>query len=173
MFQRVSEPADESYQEEAIRAVTAQVSSNEAFPRGHLYILIFDQDHITPGHEQRARMAAEQFIRRRVRPADRVALYAIPGPGPQMGFTADKLRAISALESIRGSYQRLVSTPYGTIALYEAHRIVQGDTKLISDVLERMRAEGDIVAREGRERGVGGAGEDLSVSQRLLVENAR
>lgn len=173
MFQRVSEPADESYQEEAIRAVTAQVSSNEAFPRGHLYILIFDQEHITPGNEQRARMAAEQFIRRRVRPADRVALYAIPGPGPQMGFTADKLRAISALESIRGSYQRLVSTPYGTIALYEAHRIVQGDTKLISDVLERMRAEGDIVAREGRERGVGGAGEDLSVSQRLLVENAR
>ena len=41
LFQRVTEPA-ESYVEAAMRAVTAQVSSNDAFPRGHLYILIFD-----------------------------------------------------------------------------------------------------------------------------------
>ncbi|HEY0873114.1 MAG TPA: VWA domain-containing protein, partial [Vicinamibacterales bacterium] len=173
MFQRVTEPADDSFREEAIRAVTAQVSSNDAFPRGHLYILIFDQEHITPGNEQRARMAAEQFIRSRVRPADRVALYAIPGPGPQMGFTADKMRAIGALESVRGGYQRTVSTPFGTMALFEAHRVVQGDTKLIADLLDRMRAETDVVAREARERGVGAGGEDPSIAQRLLVENAR
>src|SRR5690606_41678498 len=102
MFQRVSEPADESYQEEAIRAVTAQVSSNEAFPRGHLYILIFDQQHITAGNEQRARMAAEQFIKTRVRPSDRIALFAVPGPGPQVGFTADTTRVLGQLKSIRG-----------------------------------------------------------------------
>ena len=34
-----------------------------------LMILIFDQEHISPGNEQRARRAAEDFIRRRVRPA--------------------------------------------------------------------------------------------------------
>ena len=71
LFQRVTEPA-ESYADAAIRAVTAEVSSNEAFPRGHLYILIFDQQHITPGNEQRARRAADEFIRWRVRPSDRV-----------------------------------------------------------------------------------------------------
>jgi VWFA-related protein len=94
LFQRVTEPA-ESYVDAAMRAVTAQVSSNDAFPRGHLYILIFDQEHITAGNEQRARMAAEQFIRTRVRPSDRVALFGIPGPGPQIGFTAAKNRDLS------------------------------------------------------------------------------
>ena len=103
LFQRITEPA-ESYVDAATRAVTAQVSSNDAFPRGHLYILIFDQEHITAGNEQRARMAAEQFIRTRVRPSDRVALFGIPGPGPQIGFTAQKSRAMlsrnSALRSV-------------------------------------------------------------------------
>ncbi len=128
LFQRITEPA-ESYVDAALRAVTAEVSSNEAFPRGHLYILIFDQQHITPGNEQRARVAAEQFIRRRVRPSDRVALFAIPGPGPQVGFTADKLRAIRELDSIRGSYERFVSSPLGRMTAYEAHRVVQGDER--------------------------------------------
>ena len=146
LFQRVTEPA-ESYVEAAMRAVTAQVSSNDAFPRGHLYILIFDQEHITPGNEQRARMAAEQFIRTRVRPSDRVALYAVPGPGPQIGFTADKTRALAQLASIRGMYQRTVSTPFGTMGIYEAHRLAQGDTKLLVDVYDRLLKEssGDIV----------------------------
>jgi VWFA-related protein len=177
-FQRITEPA-ESFREEALRAVTAQVSSNEAFPRGHLYILLFDQEHITPGNEQRARMAAEQFIRMRVRTSDRIALYAIPGPGPQIGFTADKTRVLKQLDSIRGGYQRTVLTPFGTMAIYEAHRVVQGDTKLISDLLLRMQTESgaDIVgtaagAPAGR-AAAGAGGEDASVTQRLLIENAR
>src|SRR5690606_30306128 len=68
--QRMSDTADEPFQEESIHAITAQVSSTEAFPRGDLYTLTFDQEQITPGNEQRARMAAEQFIRFRVCPAD-------------------------------------------------------------------------------------------------------
>lgn len=175
LFQRVSEPA-ESFREEALRAVTAQVSSNEAFPRGHLYILIFDQEHITPGNEQRARMAAERFIRARVRPSDRVALYAIPGPGPQIGFTADKMRVINQLSSIRGGYERTVSTPFGTMAIFEAHRLAQGDTKLMVDVLERMRRQSgaDVVGIDAAAAGRFAVGaEDASVTQRLLLENAR
>ena len=176
LFQRVTEPA-ESYVEAAMRAVTAQVSSNDAFPRGHLYILIFDQEHITPGNEQRARMAAEQFIRTRVRPSDRVALFGIPGPGPELGFTADKSRAIRQLEAIRGAHQRTVSTPFGTMAIYEAHRIAQGDEKLMADVLERNRGEAgfDIINAEVGTggRGATAAAEDPSVTRRLLVENAR
>ena len=143
LFQRVTEPA-ESYVDAAMRAVTAQVSSNDAFPRGHLYILIFDQQHIAAGNEQRARMAAEQFIRTRVRPSDRVALFAVPGPGPEIGFTADKTRALKQLNSIRGMYERKVATPFGTMAIYEAHRIVHGDEKLMVDVLERMQGEAGV-----------------------------
>jgi VWFA-related protein len=178
LFQRVTEPAGQ-YVEQALRAVTAEVSSNEAFPRGHLYILIFDQQHITAGNEQRARQAAEQFIRTRVRPSDRVALYAVPGPGPQLGFTADRTRAIAELKSIRGSYQRYVSTPFGRLGIYEAHRIVQGDEKLINDTMVRLTTEGsgDLLGLStavptGR-GGAGSATEEGTVARRLLLENAR
>ncbi|NQW04636.1 MAG: VWA domain-containing protein [Acidobacteria bacterium] len=179
LFQRVTEPSD-TYVEAARRAVTAEVSSNEAFPRGHLYILVFDQQHITAGNEQRARIAAEQFIRTRVRPSDRVAVYAVPGPGPQLGFTADRARAIAELSSIRGSYQRVVTTPFGRLGLYEAHRIVEGDEKLIVDTLERLTVEGSAdllglaaaAGNTGRGGGVGTA-EDGAMVRRLLVENAR
>ena len=179
LFQRVTEPAA-AYVDEAMRAVTAEVSSNEAFPRGHLYILLFDQQHITPGNEQRARLAAEQFIRTRVRPSDRVALYAIPGPGPQIGFTTDKVRAIEALDTIRGSYQRMSPTAFGNIGIYEAHRILQGDEFQIVNTMERLTREGGadllgIVEPEGNAAGAGGAGaaEDATIVRRLLRENAQ
>ena len=177
-FQRVTEPA-ESYVDAALRAVTAEVSSNDAFPRGHLYLLLFDQQHITAGNEVRARVAAEEFIRTRVRPSDRVALYAVPGPGPQIGFTSDKTRALASLSTIQGSYQRTAPTPFGTIGIYEAHRILQGDEVLIQNTMARLQREGgaDFVgAVDAGGRG-GGAGavvsEDASVAKRLLRENAQ
>lgn len=175
LFERINEPAG-SYVDDAIRAATAEVSSNAAFPRGHLYILIFDQQHITPGNEQRARLAAEQFIRRRVRPSDRVALFAIPGPGPQLGFTADKRRAIEQLSTIRGTYQRVVSSPMGTMSVYQAHRIVQGDETLIVDTLEQVNTQAgtDLIALRTQATPGGASGaEDQATLRRVLVENAR
>lgn len=177
LFQRVTEPSD-AYVDAAMRAVSAEVSSNEAFPRGHLYILIFDQQHITPGNEQRARVAAEQFIRTRVRPSDRVALFGVPGPGPQIGFTADKLRAITELSAIRGSYQRSATTPLGTMTQFEAHRITQGDEKVIAETMMRMNAESgaDFVAARGNTEGRAGVAalaESSIVAGPVLRENAR
>ena len=173
LFQRVTEPS-ESYVEAALRAVSAQVSSNEAFPRGHLYILLFDQQHITPGNEARARMAAEQFIRRRVRPSDRVAVYAVPGPGPQVGFTSDKTRAIQALDTVRGMAQKTVDSAYGRMTVYEAHRVVQGDQKLMTDLLARMTVEAGIdVAGEAAVARRPTGMEDGTTTRRLLQENAR
>ena len=177
VFQRVTEPA-ETFVEAATRAVTAEVSTNEGFPRGHLYLLVFDQAHITAGNEQRARMAAEQFIRRHVRPSDRVALFAIPGPGPQIGFTSDRVRVIEELARVRGSYQRVASTPFGNMPIYDAHRIAQGDERLVMDTIKRLTIEGggDMLGVSANAtvagRG-GGAGEDMGVARRLLVENAK
>lgn len=175
LFQRVTEPAG-SYVEEALRATTAEVSSNTAFPRGHLYILIFDQQHITPGNEQRARAAAGSFIRRRVRPSDRVALFAVPGPGPQLGFTSDKGRAIEALASIRGAQSRTVATPLGAMTAYEAHRVLQGDETLRVSLSQRMAAEAGDIVTGGTDALTGrgaAAAEDPAVTRRLMMENAR
>src|SRR4029079_1909680 len=71
LFQRVQEPAG-FYSDAALRAVSAEVTSNDAAPRGHLYVLVFDQHHIAPGNEESARKAAETFLRTRVRASDRV-----------------------------------------------------------------------------------------------------
>jgi VWFA-related protein len=177
LFQRVSEPV-ESYVDAAMRAVSAEVSSNEAFPRGHLYILLFDQQHITPGNEQRARIAAEQFIRRRVRPTDRVALFAIPGPGPQIGFTADKLRALNELAKVRGMAERTQTTPLGSMTAFEAHRIVQGDEKLMQAMMQRLQDGADVTSGGATDPGaiVAGRvalGEDPRTVRRILQENAR
>lgn len=177
LFQRVSEPA-ETFVDVAARALTAEVTSNDAFPRGHLYVLVFDQTHITAGNEQRARLAAEQFIRAKVRPADRVAIYAVPGPGARVAFTSDQQRAIAALESIRGSYQRTASTPFGTFPIYDAHRIVQGDDRLITTTIDRLARDGsgDLLGLPTAGAGRGGGAalpDDPSIARRLLTENAR
>src|SRR5258708_34123079 len=96
LFQHIDEPAG-TYAEAALRSVSAEVSSNRGAPRGHLYLLVFDQSHITPGNEQIARHAAEAFIKSRVRQSDRIAIVGIPGPGPQMGFRSDRPAAAAGL----------------------------------------------------------------------------
>lgn len=177
MFQRITEPA-ELFVDAATKAVTAEVSTNEGFPRGHLYLIVFDQSHITAGNEQRARLAAEQFIRRQVRPSDRVALFAIPGPGPQVGFTADRTRVLDELARVRGSYQRVATTPFGNLPIFDAHRITQGDERLIMDTIARLTIEGGgdalgVSSSAATTGGRAGGGEDLSTARRLLAENAR
>src|SRR5262249_40707492 len=81
LLQHIEEPED-SFAEVASHTVAGEVSTNQGAARGHLYVLIFDQLHIAPGNEQRARLAAQRFVSTRLRPGDRVALYALPGPGP-------------------------------------------------------------------------------------------
>src|SRR6202022_3109521 len=109
-FQHVAEPA-ESYAEVASHTVAGEVSTNEGAARGHLYVLVFDQQHIVPGNEQRARRAAQKFLKTRFRPGDRVAAYGLPGPGPRIGFTPDAMRVVSALNNLRG-----VGTPEQMVA---------------------------------------------------------
>ena len=107
-LQRVTQPAATSV-DAAVRGLSAEISSNDGAPGGHLYILVFDQHHLSPADEPRARLVAEEFIRRRVGSADRVAVFGIPDPGPLVGFTANRARAIQALDSVRGMRQASVS----------------------------------------------------------------
>jgi VWFA-related protein len=100
LFQHLSEPPDQ-YAEAALRSVSAEVSSNRGAPHGHLYVVVFDQAHMAPGNEQLARRAAETFIKTRVRPSDRVAVVGIPGPGPELGFTTDRTRAIAEVAKVQ------------------------------------------------------------------------
>ncbi len=135
-FQHIQEPA-ESYAEVASRTVAGEVSTNRGAARGHLYVLVFDQVHISPGGEQRARIAADRFLRTRIRPGDRVALFALPGPGPQIGFTADVRRVAPELSRIRGMAEPQLLGAMGTMTLYEAFQIVRRDELILERVTQR------------------------------------
>ena len=180
LFQRIEEPAG-AYAQSALRAVAAEVSSNEGTPRGHLYILVFDQQHITVGNEQAARRAAEAFIRTRLRPFDRVAVAGIPGPGPLLGFTADGARAIAELGKVRGAYEPTVNSAYGTYSIEEAYAAANGDDRVIAAISERQSEDASAdagssssVADPSRQsRLTAKTQEDPSVSRRIIAENAR
>jgi len=180
LFQRVQEPAG-FYADLAIRAVSAEVTNNEAAPRGHLYVLLFDQQHITPGNEQAAREAAERFIRTRVRASDRIAIFGLPGPGPELQFTADQQRAVAELRKVHGDYDPIVTTALGKYSVAEAYLIASGDSTVTDNVTQRLAQDlsSDTGSSQststgsrvnGHVRGV--SDEDFSVQQRSLTENA-
>ncbi len=82
------------------------LTTNASPTPGHVFVLVFDQLHITPGREQRARAAAEQFIQQELKPGDALAVYGLPGPGPLVQLTTDFARARAALLGIRGEAGR-------------------------------------------------------------------
>ncbi|HEX4566067.1 MAG TPA: VWA domain-containing protein [Vicinamibacterales bacterium] len=181
LFQRVQEPAG-FYTDAAIRAVSAEVTNNEAAPRGHLYVLLFDQLHITSGNEQAAREAAERFIRTRVRASDRVAIFGLPGPGPDHQFTADQQRAVAELRKVHGGYEPIVTTALGKYSVAEAYLIASGDSTIADSVTQRLAQ--DLSSDTGSSQSTAAAGgrvssrvhgasdEEFSVQQRSLIENA-
>jgi VWFA-related protein len=150
LFQHIEEPA-ESYADTASHTVAGEVSTNQGAARGHLYVLVFDQLHLSPGNEQRARQAAQRFVRTQLRPGDRVALYALPGPGPQIGFTADARRVASELVKVRGMAEPQAFGVLGSMTLLEAFQIVRGNDQALRHVAERLQAQSgaaDVLRRD-------------------------
>lgn len=136
LFQRVAEP-EGTYLEAARRTIGAEVSTNQGAPRGHLYVFVFDQAHISPGNEARARQAVDRFLRARVKPGDRVALYALPGPGPQIPFTSNVAIPLAELPKVRGTLDRQSFVTLGDMSEYEAYQIERGDESILQRVLVR------------------------------------
>lgn len=180
LFQHVAAPQG-SYADAAQRTIAAQVSTNQGSPRGHVYVLVFDESHILPGHEMRARAAAERFFRTHLRPGDRIALYALPGPGPQIEFTADAGRVIKQLTAIRGAGEEMGAgsslTPVAPMRIYEAYEIARGNQKILdrvtNEVSENLLAS-DTLTGAGRGGGAGKLlAENSEDNKRSLLEDAR
>lgn len=175
LLQRVSEPSG-SYLEVARRTVGAEVSTNRGAPRGHMYVLVFDQNHITAGNEQRARLAAQKFLRTRVRPGDRVALYALPGPGPQIPLTGDVRSVLSQLIAVRGNLDKEAFGALGGMTMYEAFEITRGNDQILQRVALRASgtdASSDLVAGAARSATASIDSTPYSVLQTVLRDNAR
>ncbi|MEZ5316609.1 MAG: VWA domain-containing protein [Vicinamibacterales bacterium] len=134
LFQRIAENGG-TYAEAAERTIAGVVSTNQGAPRGQLYVLVFDQEHITAGAETRVRQAAETFLRERLRPQDRVAIYGLPAPGPALGFTNDLRAAVGALVHVRGDLQRTLTPGPVDMTVHEAYEVLRGNEAVISRFL--------------------------------------
>ncbi len=175
LFQHVAEPQG-TYLEVAARTIGGDVSTNRGAPRGHLYVLVFDQQHLTPGNEQRARLAAERFLRSHLRRGDRVAVYGLPGPGPRLRFTADVDRAVAELALVRGGLDRSASGVLGTMRVYEAYQIARGNEPVLNRVAARLATETtltDVVRAGGGRAAAFGTEGGATFFPRLVQEDAR
>ncbi|HET9271679.1 MAG TPA: VWA domain-containing protein, partial [Vicinamibacterales bacterium] len=170
LFQRVA-GAGGSYVELAQRTIASDVSTNQGAPQGQLYVLVFDQDHIRPGGELPVRLAAETFLRTRVKAQDRVAVFGLPGPGPSQPFTANLMNARNQLEHVRGGLVRVANGAVTEMPEHDAYEILRGN----DEVLTRYTT-GQTGAQQA-----GGTGTDIArrttddpvVLRQLLRENAQ
>jgi len=174
LFQHVAEPAG-TYLETARRTIGAEVSTNQGAPRGHLYLIVFDQNHITPGNEVRARNSVAQFLKTRVKPGDRVGLYALPGPGPQLPLSSNPNLALNELPKVRGMLDREGMAVGAVMTDFEAYQIVRGDPNYLQRFLNRVASN---LAAGGDVTGVGTAGgvsatDTADETVRVAKENAR
>lgn len=180
LFQHVAEPAG-TYLEVARRTIGSEVSTNQGAPRGHLYLFVFDQNHITPGNEVRARQAVDRFLHTRVKPGDRVALYALPGPGPRLALTSNVALALAELPKVRGGLDREGMAIGATMGVFEAFQINRGDPEFLQRFLSRAaanaQASGDVtsLATAGAASAVDSANEFVRVAKenaKTIVERA-
>jgi VWFA-related protein len=151
-FRHVEEPS-EPLSDVVRHTVAGEVSTNQGAARGHLYVLVFDQSHITLGNEQRVRLAAQRFLKTRIRPGDRVAAYTLPGPGPQIAFTSNAARVASEIERVRGQARVFDAASPDSMRVEEAFQISRGDEEVVQQVSDRLQnqlAPTDIRRAESR-----------------------
>ncbi|TAK14021.1 MAG: VWA domain-containing protein [Acidobacteria bacterium] len=174
LIQHIAE-AGRTYAESAMRTIASEVSTNQGAPRGQLYVLLFDQEHITAGAEQKVRLAAERFIKEKIQPQDRVAVYGVPSPGPSLSFTNNTRAAIDQLQSVRGGMNRMNASMQIEMTDYEAFAIQRGSEAVMNRFLflsaegttSRTSALVDAIANSRR------AGESQDALRRLVLENAK
>ena len=171
LFQRVAGSGD-SYVESAQRTIASEVSTNQGAPQGHLFVFLFDQDHISSGNEQPVRAAADAFLRDHVRRHDRVAVYGLPGPGPAQWFTANMTAAREQLANVRGGLERRAHGPIADMSLAEAYEIVRGNQNVLSrfTTVNTAAATGTTA---GGDRLARASPEEPAVVRRLIQENAQ
>jgi VWFA-related protein len=172
LFQHIEEPTG-PYLEVARRTIGGEVSTNRGAPRGHLYVLVFDQAHITVGNEQKARLAAERFLKTHLRVGDRVALFAVPGPGPQLSFSSNADLAVSELVKIRGSLDREAVGSLGGMSAFEAVQITRGTLTVLERVATRAAAATDVNQRTGGSQLPVVSPEPLTLIEQLVQGNAK
>jgi VWFA-related protein len=134
-------------------------SSNVNGGKGRLIMLVVDQGNISPDRVRAVAESASRFMKR-LSPADRVGLVAMPAPGPQINFTANHPLIQSQLTRIAG---QLAAPASQRVSIGEALRIDRGDQMALDTAIDRECAGTDRVACQ----------QDLAAEARDVVGDAR
>jgi VWFA-related protein len=111
------------------------VASNTDSPRGRPIIIVVDQNNITSGRARDLIVSVRKFVER-LPAADRVALVAIPSPGPSVDFTGNRPRIYQALAGIRGTED--TNTERHDVGDFEADAMFnRGDEAVIRRLIDR------------------------------------
>jgi VWFA-related protein len=121
------------------RAETAAdpyISTNTDYRPGRLIGIVIDQNSMTTDGLRGAQPAITRFIAG-LAPNDRVALIAIPSPGPSVDFTTNHQQVQEALNGVRGNDE--VDHDKYNISTYEALAVAEGrDRSTIQKMLARV-----------------------------------
>lgn len=109
-------------------------SSNLATGGGRLIMLVIDRGNIGTGRGRQTLEAAIKFVRS-LPPADRVALVALPGAGPQFEFTANHALVAQMLPGLVGNASSLPMQH--SIGVSEAFRLQRGDLSVMDQIFAR------------------------------------
>jgi VWFA-related protein len=115
-------------------AVPLTYASNTAAVGGRLIALAVDQGNIGAGTGKQAIEAARRFIGT-LNPADRIALYTIPGAGPRLDFTANHVVLDRMLDGIVGNAVQNVG-PHN-IGVSEVFGLERNDHLTITKLIDR------------------------------------
>jgi VWFA-related protein len=170
LFQHIM-ASGRNYSEAAQRTIASEVSTNQGAPRGQLYVLVFDQLHITSGTEQKVREAAEGFLRKRFRPEDRVAVFGLPGPGPNQPFTSSLNTAIAQLQGVRGDLQRVPTPGDRDMTVNEAYEIERGNDAVLTRFMTTTNGVPDRTGVIPDVSGKSGGG-DPATTRQLIKDHA-
>jgi VWFA-related protein len=116
------------------------VATNTNRPGGRLIAVVIDQNNITAGRTRDVILSLRKFIEQ-LPAGDRVALLAIPSPGPAVEFTTNRQRLYQALAAVRGTDD--ISVDRHDVGDAEALALTQhGDEVTIRRLVERECATG-------------------------------
>jgi VWFA-related protein len=136
-------------------------ATNENVAAGRLVVFVIDEDNIRIGGGRAALRACERVVQG-LTPADRLALYAIPGPGVRIPFTADFARVREAIARLTGRGAPIAAYRFN-LSIAEAMRIADGDRLALQDAVarqcsgvpncdEELGNEADLMAQDARDR---------------------
>ena len=108
--------------------------SNADATAGRLIMVVIDANNIGAGRGRAAFEAARRFIGSLNR-SDRVALVTLPGPGPQMEFTANHAIVQAQLERVSGLANESIGQK--RVGLSEAMALDRGDTTVLTEMTAR------------------------------------